>query len=100
VKNGQYPGFTRAHAPYYWPDSTHLSFRDRNRVRLQFECLGIDGIDGIDGILYVAFKHSVNGTHSAPSIPSIPSTPKHFSENNGMDDWIQNPHIDALQFIV
>ena len=31
VKNEQYPGFARAHAPYYWLDSTQLNFRDRTR---------------------------------------------------------------------
>ena len=30
-KNEQYPGFARAHAPYYWLDSTQLNFRDRTR---------------------------------------------------------------------
>ena len=30
-QNEQYPGFARAHAPYYWLDSTQLNFRDRTR---------------------------------------------------------------------
>ena len=30
-ENEQYPGFARAHAPYYWLDSTQLNFRDRTR---------------------------------------------------------------------
>ena len=31
AKNEQYQGFARAHAPYYWPGSTQLNFRDRTR---------------------------------------------------------------------
>ncbi len=33
IKTGdeQYQGFARAHAPYYWPGSTQLNFRDRTR---------------------------------------------------------------------
>jgi hypothetical protein len=30
-QNEQYPGIARAHAPYYWLDSTQLNFRDRTR---------------------------------------------------------------------
>ena len=31
IQNEQYLGFARAHAPYYWLDSTQLNFRDRTR---------------------------------------------------------------------